>query len=1402
MAHRNVKKKNKRTRTGGARTGNLTPRNESDVASPIASELPTARMSGSLSSQQEKVGLDELWASLRQGSRNVAGVTWQIAVSVDILVASYAGQLAFSTITPEGLEDIDCEHFDGSKTYVQVKEVAAGKGRLTTANVADVLSHAESSARGSNIALVTDGTLGSGLKFTGWDDFLATQEGKPVEDVVSALEGRGFTAKQARDIVARSRIIHLPWRLRDQTEHTLAVSANIHPTVASYAVSRLNESLSSGAANQRSRTPTNAIRLTISEIDLAVNDAQSSVDVTGLDSAVVAGVCAPADFLEISDLKPEEFYLGVDGHPGHIAAGLDVIRTRELLECVEGAAIERYVLLTGPSGTGKSVLLWRAARDMVPGARIVRVRRLENSQDVDFLVRHVRLLRSSPHAPVVVAADNLGRSGMSAWPQAAEALREQPSTILIGACRAEDFHPSLMNGTVRIVQPHLDEFTAQAIAEQVDVSGIPIRLDVGEAFLRADGLLMEFLALLTTGRRLRQVLAIQATQLQEPGRELQRGLARLLTAAHSVGLSLDADRLGAVVIGLQRHNSQTDRRLDEIGDALSALKDEHIVIQEGRRWRGLHELRSETLTELLHDAPPPTLASTWSTVAAILEPSQAGWFLRRVAEHSPSDLPLVAQAVGDLIASPETTALQAAELLEGAERADNTIYAQTCMPILEASRRLGVSLHDWAFVVYPARNQGMKWPQTENHLIERFSNHCQSVISQLPGRSDVDSVRTASTLASRLDPIVLERLMGNATLAETTRLLEATTGLVPIPVDLMRQVLDRLPLPNDLASADLWARVIKVFSEHLDQEEWNAVLGTVEHRAAMVSRCDPNALAVEVDSVGASVKLTRLLSLEIQDHVLPEWDTPPKNRSNEQANDEAVASAQRLADACPELVTFEIITLTASGKRFKVAGSEPGYKRMPRHAFKDRVGVRRSVGFQAAVQRATAAESWTEVVKEQIDIATRLTSLAEQGISRLSAFDNEGRRRQWNQDLATARARASTIAARPAVTGIDPEISQARADDSDRESDPISRALDLLAQKLSAVAGDGKRLAIAMTLRDAAKDLEKSQSEGNPIIEQLGSPIPNSLIAAVRRLAGVAAVLDRDASVARRIRGADTRLIADALIQDAVEAHLTQQRDILSSALLPVLGAQLHRVIDPDAATWSLDDTAWVVTAPVEMWGQMVQALRTIDDKQRQEIGCRVVVIAHEDPDPVHGAQTMDNSSGLPKAPNALPIAIQMGLSADRPEHPMTVDAIAPLIQEAGFSIRTGNTSTTLAQIINDLVVISWECARRSLRTTTLPGPRTSQSQAQTHQSESDLEHVRLRAKQATALLSGDAAVVAGEALNVLFDHVAQELAGATSVALAGELFDQFGRSPHEVSPAPHLVEALSQLSLAGLYEA
>src|SRR5699024_6706673 len=102
-----------------------------------------------------------------------------------------------------GFEDIDCISQDGSITLVQVKEKGAGAGRMAAEAVAEVLAHAVTSEVEpvGSIVLVTDGDLGSQLKFTGWHLTIAETAPPPaINTLTEHLRSKGLSEHQITDV--------------------------------------------------------------------------------------------------------------------------------------------------------------------------------------------------------------------------------------------------------------------------------------------------------------------------------------------------------------------------------------------------------------------------------------------------------------------------------------------------------------------------------------------------------------------------------------------------------------------------------------------------------------------------------------------------------------------------------------------------------------------------------------------------------------------------------------------------------------------------------------------------------------------------------------------------------------------------------------------------------------------------------------------------------------------------------------------------------------------------------------------------------------------------------------------------------------------------------------------------
>ena len=151
--------------------------------------------------------------------------------------------------------------------------------------------------------------------------------------------------------------------------------------------------------------------------------------------------------------------------------------------------------------------------DVGRGARPVRVLRCATNEDVTLLVRHARVQEPSVESPLLVCVDDLGRDSFTQWPAARDQLLGVPGVYVLATVRREDFTAQLA-GSATVVDPKLTQQSAEAVYDHLKAAGVPLIVEPEEAMVRAEGLLVGFIALATTGERLETVLATQVERLR------------------------------------------------------------------------------------------------------------------------------------------------------------------------------------------------------------------------------------------------------------------------------------------------------------------------------------------------------------------------------------------------------------------------------------------------------------------------------------------------------------------------------------------------------------------------------------------------------------------------------------------------------------------------------------------------------------------------------------------------------------------------------------------------------------------------------------------------------------------------------------------------------------------------
>ena len=205
----------------------------------------------------------------RAGAHNIAGVSFQVAVTAKLLVNALAGTFPLARATPEGSEDIDVELRDGTRVLVQVKE-RAPSARFGRSNLADALRKKNTLLErdaSRRFALVTDATLGGGLAPTGW--------ARPVTECIDRTSVDELAAHLESDfddptgVLARTHIVQVERSVVEDTRRELAGLQVIgsQPSVAVLVYARLVEQITEIAARQRSATPDTAQSITPSDLE-------------------------------------------------------------------------------------------------------------------------------------------------------------------------------------------------------------------------------------------------------------------------------------------------------------------------------------------------------------------------------------------------------------------------------------------------------------------------------------------------------------------------------------------------------------------------------------------------------------------------------------------------------------------------------------------------------------------------------------------------------------------------------------------------------------------------------------------------------------------------------------------------------------------------------------------------------------------------------------------------------------------------------------------------------------------------------------------------------------------------------------------------------------------------------
>ena len=376
----------------------------------------------------------------------------------------------------------------------------------------------------------------------------------------------------------------------DQIIRLLATHSGTVEAVAEGLASELYKLVADASAQNASLSFTKRRRISTTEVERRIFERLEAEDPSAIDQALTCGALEPVDFT--TPVTEADFYRGVKVKPGHVAAGLVMDRPRDTENVLNALRRRRHVLVAGPSGAGKSALVWLATAAAAGRKRWYQITGLASAADAEAILRFVRARRPTETSPVGLVFDEVDSTNSSLWDVLVRELRGIPSVYFLGSVRQEDVNLIVDQSDTVFIRIVLDEGLAQQVWEKLFAADLTSWSHWREPFEQSDGLMLEYVHLLTEGKRLTAVIGEQIRRREQENRHDELAIIRSAAVLSAYGGEVVASRLFESL------------RLppDDAQGALKRLIDEHLVREDSPGiLGGLHRLRSQALVRSSHD---------------------------------------------------------------------------------------------------------------------------------------------------------------------------------------------------------------------------------------------------------------------------------------------------------------------------------------------------------------------------------------------------------------------------------------------------------------------------------------------------------------------------------------------------------------------------------------------------------------------------------------------------------------------------------------------------------------------------------------------------------------------------------------------------------------------------------
>ena len=506
----------------------------------------------------------ELWGESRSGARAGRGFNYQYMVSALILVRQWAGLAPPGFLIPEGFEDCVIELPD-RRIWVQIK--SRQHGTFRDAEVSSILDKVQRKYARLTNPLSNFPTV-----------ILEQPRTEKVDpDITSLFEdqtGQVFICENPREEIVQVILSNID---------TAEVLADGLATELYWLVAKASEQNASLAYDDRRK-------ITTTEVEQLFVERLTAEDPSAIDEILVTGAIKLVDLT--TPIDEPDFYRGVKVEPGHVAAKLVLERPKDVSRVRNALLRNRHVLVYGPSGAGKSALTWLVTSDTVDQMRWYQITGLASAADTDAIVRFVRSRQPSQKSPIGLAFDEVNSTNCSLWNVLVRELHGIAAVYLLGSVRQEDMDLVVNQSDTAFVKVVLDEVLAPSIWAKLHDIGFTKWTHWREPYEQSDGLMLEYVHILTEGSRLDAVIGDQIRCREQEDRNHELKIIRSVAVICAHGGEVVASRLFEI-LGLTN---------DDANLALKRLIDEHLVREDQPGiLGGLHGLRTQALVKASHD---------------------------------------------------------------------------------------------------------------------------------------------------------------------------------------------------------------------------------------------------------------------------------------------------------------------------------------------------------------------------------------------------------------------------------------------------------------------------------------------------------------------------------------------------------------------------------------------------------------------------------------------------------------------------------------------------------------------------------------------------------------------------------------------------------------------------------